>query len=287
MPQRALPAPANQIATAAVAVTRSLPTTPKDRTSESDTPTPASTPGTWTHPRMEEISRRQAVRTFTEEHVQAILFNGIVLICTFLAAQLMRLIIPVFMENILQDALKRLGPYYIYVLWAFRAMLLYNVGIALSPLVMPKDDLSDIPLTPAQRKLLGLAPALSPAPPGSQYATPPRFPRSTPRSSERATAGSPLSGRSSPGAGSPSGSPYSAAPSPLLQKAVNGSATRRLSYGTPSPLSISRVASESSLEQSKLPSTPTPASANRSSVGLNNKWLYDRGRSNSRSSLFT
>lgn len=183
---------------------------------------------------------------------------------------------------------KSLSPYGSYMVIACRLILLYNIAYACTPLIRQKDDLSDIPLTPTQRKLLGLAPSSSPQTPGSQYITPPRFPRSTPRSSERATVGSSLSGRSSPRGGSPSGSPYSPVPSPLLQKAVSGNATRRLSFGTPSPLSSSRVASDSSLEQSKLPSTPTPTSGSRASVQLNNRWLFERGRSSpGRNSMYT
>ena len=192
------------------------------------------------------------------------------------------------MPTVFESFTHLFSPYGGYLILFCRLVLLYNIAYAVSPLILPKDNLSDIPLTPTQRKLLGLEPSSTPGTPGSQYITPPRFPRSTPRSSERATVGSLLSGRSSPGGQSPSGSPYSSAPSPLLTKAVNGTAARRLSYGSPSPLGSSRIASDSSLDQAKLPSTPTPSSGSRASVPLNHRWLYERGRSSSsRSSLHT
>ncbi|KAF2232787.1 hypothetical protein EV356DRAFT_534302 [Viridothelium virens] len=262
----------------------SLPTTPQDSSKQSRAATPASTPGTWKHPRMDEIAARQSASTFTDKNVNIVTWNALALLSSFVLNRVIRRIMPFFFEGFT----KSLSPYGGYVLWFCRLVLLYNIVLAASPLMRPKDNLSDIPLTPTQRKLLGLAPNSTPETPGSQYITPPRFPRSTPRSSERATVGSSMSGRSSPRGGSPSGSPYSPVPSPLLQKAVNGSATRRLSYGTPSPLSSSRVASDSSLDQARLPSTPTPSSGSRASVPLNNRWLYERGRSSpSRNSLYT
>ena len=278
----------------------SSPVTPNDKSEQSEPTTPVSTPGTWKHPRMDEIAARQSASTFTDRNVNMITWNAAVLLGSFALSRVLRqkyalffitrrlvMLTPHSMPSFLQNFAKLLSPYGGYILLICRLILLCNIVYAVSPLVRRKDDLSDIPLTPTQRKLLGLEPSSTPETPGSQYITPPRFPRSTPRSSERATAGSSLSDRSSPGGRSPSGSPYSPMPSPLLQKAVNGSATRRLSYGTPSPLSLSRVPSSSSFEQGKLPSTPTPASGSRASVPLNNRWLYERGRSSpSRNGLY-
>lgn len=147
--------------------------------------------------------------------------------------------------------------------------------------------MEDIPLTPAQRKLLGLKPSSRPPTPGSEYVTPPRYRRtSTPLSS------SPANRRGSPASGSPSGkrseSPhtqdgleslinplgpvYSPGASPLLQKTLmSGSGNRRSSYGS-NPLGRSIGD----------PGTPSPLGvAKPSSVGLNNKWLYEKGRRNS------
>jgi nucleoporin POM34 len=158
-----------------------------------------------------------------------------------------------------------------------RFVLLLNILINLSPLVRGKDDLSDIPLTPAQRALLGLAPSATPPTSGSQYITPPRYPRSsTPLSTTPNSkySGSPGSGRPTPNQGSPSkGSPFSPNASPLLHKAMGG-VGRRSSYGSPSPLGPGTFG--------MAPSTPTPSGAGKGSgVGLNNKWLYEKGRRSS------
>ena len=276
------------------------PSTPTEKTGLSAATTPASTPGTWKHPRMDEIAARQSASTFTDRNVNIIAWNAAILLISFVVKHMTRqlyvllliLLTPILtrhrIPSLFENLTSLLSPYGSYVVMACRLILLYNIAYAFSPLVRQKDDLSDIPLTPTQRKLLGLPPSSTPDTPGSNYVTPPRFPRSTPRSSERATVGSSLSARSSPRGGSPSGSPYSPVPSPLLHKAVSSNASRRLSFGTPSPLSSSRVASDSSLDQSKLPSTPTPTSGSRASVQINNRWIFERGRASpGRNNMYT
>lgn len=148
------------------------------------------------------------------------------------------------------------------------------------------DDLADIPLTPSQRALLGLPPSATPLTPGSNYITPPRYQRNTPRSTSASggSAGrsrSPASGMgmrsSGPGAERESYSPFSPSASPLLQKAVGGGFTRRLSYGSQTPLNGSAMLMESS-SGSMTPSTPTPIGGKGSSVPLTSRWLYEKGR---------
>lgn len=151
-----------------------------------------------------------------------------------------------------------------------------------------KDDVSDVLLTPTQRGLLGLDPNANPPPsitPGTQYITPPRYSRSpTPRNSSPASRassnadslgsrkGSPLTGRQG------SDSPFSPSPSPMWHKAVGGGrdSPRRSSYGSPSPLGPINGKDLSILG---VPNTPSPPTGRGSSVGLNSKWLYERGRS--------
>ena len=182
----------------------------------------------------------------------------------------------------LSDAIRtQYGPWVWFVL---HLIPLFNIGVALSPLFRKPDEMNDIPLTPAQRALLGLAPSSVPPTPGSTYSTPPRYSRTPSVSgsvgSNRSYASSPLSGRGSPAPGGLlGGSPYSPAGSPLLQKAVTGGLNggRRSSFGSPAPLGVS---SGTSLFKD-IGSTPSPTAGKRSSVGLNSKWLYERGRRSS------
>lgn len=161
-----------------------------------------------------------------------------------------------------------------------QVFFIFNILLALYPLYRPKDDLSDIPLTPTQRALLGLDPTATPPPtPGTNYVTPPRYRMST---SRRA---SPASRQTSPFSATPtfserrvsSGAPFSPASSPLFHKAVgNGGrdSGRRQSFGSSSPLARSNSFGEASIG----PSTPSPLASKRTSLGVSNKWLYERSR---------
>lgn len=151
---------------------------------------------------------------------------------------------------------------------------------------MKEDNLTDIDLTPSQRALLGLDPnAAPPATPATQYITPPRYPRSsTPRNDSSGSwrgsnADSPISRQGSPSLGRQgSESPFSPSPIPMWQKAIGGSRdmVRRHSYGSPSPLGLGRGGKDASVLG--VPSTPSPSTGRGSSVVLNNRWLYERGR---------
>lgn len=184
-----------------------------------------------------------------------------------------------------------------YIAWAFIAFYmlpLWNIFVACLPLVRGPDDMADIPLTPAQRKLLGLPPSSRPAAPDTTYNTPPRYARtpSIAGSTGRASAStSPLSANGgSPTGARVNGSPYSPIASPLLHKAVGYSPKRSFSQGSQSPLNTSNFntstlnASTTSFNSSvfsETPATPSPPGGKKISVGLNNKWLYERSRRNS------
>lgn len=249
---------------------------------------PATPTGAWKHPKFDEITRRQYATTFDERNVRTILVNGAILAASFFSLS----IASPFVGAVLST------PWIWWIIFAIRSLLVVNIGVALLPLARRyyPDDIADIPLTPSQRQSMGLDPNVAtPQTPGSAYAspnfvTPPRYQKSTPRSSfsnsADRTGQSPLSG--SPRASmtkSTSNSPFSPnTGSPLFQKALGGgSATRRLSYDSRgSPLSSSLFGDSSA---SNTPGTPTPGTG-KASVGLNNKWLYEKRRDSPRSSLF-
>ncbi|KAK0635200.1 nuclear pore complex component-domain-containing protein [Bombardia bombarda] len=255
-------------------------------------------PGNWRHPRLAEITRRQSRTVFSEKNARQIAYN-VAAIAIFEA--LRATIIPYWPSILLIPELKQYsGTIYLAIL----LIPLINIGLALLPLFRKGDDLSDIPLTPSQRKLLGLPPVSMSAPtPGSVYSTPPRYSR-TPSlrgspASIRSHMSSPLSGRGSPAPAASdrkqgNNSPYSSLYSPsngaspsLLQRAVGGNA-RRSSFGAASPNGLGAslgASTSSSMFGSSTgsmfgdgPATPTPASGKRSSVSLNNKWLFEKGR---------
>ncbi|XXH00549.1 minichromosome maintenance protein 5 [Hypoxylon texense] len=238
-------------------------------------------PGTWRHPRMQEIIRRQEAATFTDKNLRRIVVNVLLFAAVMAIHSLLARVLP----N------KKAFPYLVwyysrYVYWAILAIPVFNIGTNLLPLARHKDDFSDIPLTPSQRKLLGLPPSSAPPTPGSVYSTPPRFSRTPSISgsagSKRSISSSPrspFSNQGSPVASNGSGNlgGLGLQSSPLLQKAMNGARRSSLgSLGSPGPLGASTGASLFG----GVPDTPspTPAAAKRSSVSLNNKWLYERGR---------
>ncbi|RAL66556.1 hypothetical protein DID88_006246 [Monilinia fructigena] len=248
--------------------------------------------GTWKHPKFDEIARRQNIATFTDQNLRRLLWNGVGLILLeYLGRKLSGTFASYFFG-------RRVILYICNMELPGDGILpRFNVVVALRPFYMKKDNMEDIPLTPAQRKLLGLKPSSRPPTPGSEYVTPPRYRRtSTPLSS------SPASRRGSPASGSPgkrSESPhgqdsleslinplgpiYPPGASPLLQKTLmSGSGNRRSSYSSSNFLGRS-------IGEPGTPGTPTPlGGAKTSSVGLNNKWLYDKGRRNSGNSrLYT
>lgn len=165
-----------------------------------------------------------------------------------------------------------------WVLLALEFVCLTNVAIAIMPYFRTEDDLADIALTPAQRKLLGLPPTAAVPTPDAQFNTPPRYSR-TPSISSVGSRGSfnssPLSGRGSPLP--QGGTSYSPIGSPLLQKGVNG---RRLSFGSPNSFGLST--SSNPFAES---GPPSPSPGKRTSVSLNSKWLYEKGRRSSTSTF--
>jgi nucleoporin POM34 len=180
-------------------------------------------------------------------------------------------------------------PYSNWVVGAIRLLFFINIFWAIRPLFLRPDDVADIPLTPSQRTAMGLDPDVkTPQTPGSvaspNYITPPRYQKSTPRSSfgTPSERGSPLSGSGRASLGmSTSHSPFSPNNgSPLFQKVIGGSATKQL---TGSPLGGSSLFLESG--SSNTPGTPTPVNG-KASVGLNSKWLYEKRRDSRGSALF-
>jgi nucleoporin POM34 len=180
---------------------------------------------------------------------------------------------------------------------------IFNCAMALSPLFRAKDELLDIPLSPTQRSLLGLDPAATPpATPGTTFVTPPKYRLSTSRNNSPASRqGSPLSASANASYSErrPSiGTPFSPVSSPLLYKAIsNGGNTNRESFqrqsfgsssqiqgfGSPSPLARSNSFGESTFSLGSFggslgPGTPSPLAGKRTSVGMPNKWLYERAR---------
>ncbi|KAH8908406.1 NPCC-domain-containing protein [Coniochaeta sp. PMI_546] len=274
MSSSALSQVTTKVPSAVSSVTTKLQSTPVKQASK---PIVTDSPGNWKHPKLAEITRRQRRTEFSERNIKTIGFNGIAFIISVVLRQLAVSKLP---TGFVSADVKT------YIAWTYLALQLIpvvNIVIAFLPLIRRQDDLADIALTPGQRKLLGLPPSSTPPTPNSAISTPPRYSR-TPSLAGSATSNksytsSPLSANGSPASDRRlSGSPYSpSAASPLLQKAVTGGfgGGRKSSFGSPSQLGASTA---TSLFGGDAPGTPSPLAGKGSSVGLNNKWLYERGR---------
>lgn len=179
-----------------------------------------------------------------------------------------------------------------YLTWAwsiFQILPVVQIIIACLPLMRAKDDLSDIPLTAAQRQLLGLPPSANVPKSDVKYSTPPRYSRTPSMAGSVGSRGSythsPLSGRGSPALGKSfgiNGSPYSPMDSPQQQQRASFGESRRSSFSSTSNFGASTFgASTSGANLFGDPASPSPATGKRTTVGLNSKWLYEKGRRSS------
>ncbi|KAJ5104751.1 hypothetical protein NUU61_002098 [Penicillium alfredii] len=252
--------------------TQSLPSTPKAASAPAPTPEGSQTPGKWRHPQLSEVVRRQNAATFGDANLRKLLWNGTAFMIIWAFGNTLKAYSRQIFDGPVLHELSAL---------ALQLFFTFNILMALYPLFRPKDDLSDIPLTPTQRALLGLDPtATPPLTPGTTYVTPPRYRLSTSRKASPVSmpSSSPLSASASFSERRvSSGTPFSPASSPLLHKAVSNGGRetgRRQSFGSSSPLARRSSFGESSMG----PSTPSPLGGKRVSLGLSNKWLYERSR---------
>ncbi|KAI8933329.1 hypothetical protein NX059_009953 [Plenodomus lindquistii] len=273
--------------------------------------TPQTPNGSWRHPQFDEIAKRQYATTFDHTNLRAIVRSTAMLVLSYylgtafavvswalnglLWHTLSVVLVPADRPlEPLTSAIYRITAYADpLVYWgalAIRAVLVALVFFNLWPLLRRyrPDNIADIPLTPSQRAALGLKSTVPAQTPGSAYAspnyvTPPRYARSTPRTSSFSShdqSASPLARSTSASPFSPAQSFGVSTSSPLFQRAINTSSASRSSHGAGDLGSSLFSGSESSG-----PGTPTPVMG-KASVGLNNKWLYEKRRDSPRSSLF-
>ncbi|KAF9891264.1 hypothetical protein FE257_004828 [Aspergillus nanangensis] len=252
---------------------QSLPSTPKAPSAPTPRPDESQTPGKWRHPQLDEVIRRQNAATFGDRNIRKLAWNGSALFATGVFGNTFKSY-SLGLQNTIN-----IPTYPELTLLILQLVFVLNIAIALYPLFRPKDDLSDIPLTPTQRSLLGLDPsATPPLTPGTVYVTPPKYRMSASRTTSPASrSGSPLSASASTsGRRLSSGAAFSPSTSPLFHKALaNGGRDtgRRPSFGS-SSFGRSSTFKESSMG----PATPSPVGGKRVNLGLSNKWLYERSR---------
>ncbi|KAI9149231.1 Golgi to ER traffic protein 4 [Paramyrothecium foliicola] len=128
-------------------------------------------PGTWRHPRLDEITRRRNATTFTEKNVRQIAYNTV----TFLGLWAVEVLGKRYLGPQVFPSEHR--PFISWVWFFVKLVPLLQIVLACLPLIRKEDDLADVPLTAAQRKLLGLAPSSALPTPDAKFSTPPRYSR--------------------------------------------------------------------------------------------------------------
>ncbi|KAF3912867.1 hypothetical protein AA313_de0205035 [Arthrobotrys entomopaga] len=158
------------------------PTTPS-RTAA--TPKGQGTPGSWQHPKFDEIMRRQDARTFSDRRLSQALKNAGALTASLVISW-------TFYNSRLYSSLPRndvCDLIYTVVHWSLnglRFLFLYNICEAIFGTLRGPDPMVDIPLTADQRSTLSLPPTpnstavANAAGDTSHYVTPPRYNKSSP-----------------------------------------------------------------------------------------------------------
>ncbi|KAF8446760.1 hypothetical protein BGX38DRAFT_1270917 [Terfezia claveryi] len=135
----------------------------------------AGTPtGSWRHPAMDTIVQRQSKQKgLADIHSSRLAKNSGAFVATFVFT------CPAYGKqperHPVWDDIMWLGT---YILNTLRIVLLYNMGESTYRLLRSEPDFSDLPLTPMQRQLLGLAPngSSTPTPPQAGTSPPPGIP---------------------------------------------------------------------------------------------------------------
>ena len=162
----------------------STPSTPVAKPS-----TPTQSPGNFRHPRLTEIISRQHKVIFDESNIRSATINATAIILSFYFSHDIHNALTALLSMLGLVTASTAASITSTTILILRILFLTNAVLALRPIlpyISQKDDIADIPLTPSQRKLLGLPPSApitplsttsSPNAGTSGYVTPPRYQR--------------------------------------------------------------------------------------------------------------
>ncbi|RPA86991.1 hypothetical protein BJ508DRAFT_410580 [Ascobolus immersus RN42] len=259
-----------------------MPATPVKPAGEGDQSIHQTPTGSWRHPALDRIARQRRDDTFTDASVRRIAINFAGLVCTFVVFNHVK-------EYSLMKYLFRLLPKEIYnnstyIIWLLRLLMVYNIAETINRAFTTENEFRNVPLTPQQRRLLGLNPNV-PTPPDASLATPPRYAKTTPNSRSAPPTFTPAPDLRTGQTPSPSKRLF------VPNQSVNSNAlstSTNNNQGSPlrqSVLSERRGSFTQSLAQAfpNLPPTPTPMGKNGNggqSVMPTNRFFYEKmGRS--------
>ncbi|KPI35234.1 uncharacterized protein AB675_3750 [Cyphellophora attinorum] len=268
----------NALATTNNAVTAASKALPTPMQTAPSTPTtqPAEarpSPGTFRHPRLAEIVRRQNQTLLTQSNVRSAAINVAALVLSIAFRSILSTIITTLLKLTPLSA-PTARDTAATILLTLRILFFINILLSLRqsiPYISKTDTIDDIPLTPSQRALLGLPASASGSPAVSRSGSPlaPPSPGFSP---------SPTTAQTQPKASAPySYSPAGDRGSPLFHKAIERQ-QRRQSQSDFDVSGLGRSSFGDSSGSGGLGRSQSvkggPAAAAKK--GVNFKWLYDQ-----------
>jgi nucleoporin POM34 len=234
----------------------SLPATPIIPNAYKPSITPNSVPtGYWEHPSLKEIRKR----TVNKELVlRQVFINAILLAGLYMCKE--RIKKWTWIADLI-ESYPQVLYYTSYLLTGFQLLLVYNILAGIKSLIEPQEKFDDLPITPHQRKLLGL-----PDSPTSSKSTPspPKYLKSSPHA------------RTSPRPSSPlSHSPTATTPISKLNSST--STILKGSPSTPSPVAYNLVKRPTGATVTNVSSSATnssPKSSQKPSFTPSGRFMY-------------
>ncbi|KAK9460353.1 nuclear pore complex component-domain-containing protein [Lipomyces oligophaga] len=236
-----------------------------------DTPTTPIPTGQWRHPAFDQVNSRLSKKEFTQSTSRKMVLNAVA--WAFLSI-ISRLVSKwSWMLDLASENLK-FTKHMKLVAIALQLLFLYNIADGMIRLIRPKDNLQDVPLTPNQRKLMGLDDSVKTLSPSSPI-TPPRYTKSLPASRETSR------------------------PSPLIKRSMQDAIAKKLDAhgvapstpqsqrqsGIGSPLSASKPTSspDKLAQQGQTSGSTTPRSPGSNTFTASGRYLYAMADSPGRS----
>ncbi|KAK9464363.1 nuclear pore complex component-domain-containing protein [Lipomyces arxii] len=120
------------------------------------TPTPRDVPtGEWRHPALDAVNAQTLKTGFTQQTSRKMFLNAVALVVYYSGVRLAAKVL--FLQELWTGNVK-FAKNMRYIGIMLQLLFLWNIIDGLIRLVRPKDQLTDVPLTPTQRKLMGLDP---------------------------------------------------------------------------------------------------------------------------------
>ncbi|ODV88948.1 hypothetical protein CANCADRAFT_148401 [Tortispora caseinolytica NRRL Y-17796] len=230
--------------------------------SVNSTPSSSQVPtGRWDHPSIGATQERLRKYSFTQTTARRIFMNAI----GWLLFNFLRTVVSDFGIESLLNRLK-LSSYNVYLTYfsfGLQILFAWNIIDGVLKLIKPEDPMLDLPLTPTQRRLLGLTPRASPQ--GTPIPTPPKYIKSP-------LQGSPATSRFAKAKGASTPTPPSATKE--TPDSSKSDTTRQLSKAVTTALGTSSNVTTTSFTKDGPSGSPMVSTQYSPSISPSSKFFY-------------